>query len=38
MKTKKINDLDMAEELGKKILRIAQEDKKEILKKVDEDI
>lgn len=38
MKSKKASDLDWAEELGKQIIRVAMDEKKDIIKKVDEDI
>lgn len=38
MKAKKMSDLDIAEELGKQILRLAMDEKKDILRKVDEDV
>ncbi len=38
MTSKKNSDLERAEELGKEILRVALEQKKDILKRVDEDV
>jgi hypothetical protein len=38
MTSKKNSDLERAEELGKEILRVALEEKKDILKRVDQDI
>jgi hypothetical protein len=38
MTSKKNSDLERAEELGKEILRVALEEKKDILKRVDEDV
>lgn len=38
MKGKKTSDLDRAEEIGKEIQRQAMDEKKDILKRVDEDV
>jgi hypothetical protein len=38
MKGKKVNELERAEELGREIISFALDQKKEILRKVDEDV